>query len=115
MMWRLSGLAGMVGTGSRVAITLYLTLLAEAELLAGRIEAGLFSVDEALRANPQERFFRPGSLHLRGILYDRTGRTDDAKRDYREAMRLSAEMGAKVFYVRAEQSLQISTKLSKPG
>jgi class 3 adenylate cyclase/tetratricopeptide (TPR) repeat protein len=100
------GLAGMVGTGSRVAISLYMTWLAEAQLLGGFVDDSLHSAEEALSINPQELFFRPASLCLRGDLRARKGLTTDAERDFRDAMRLSTDMGAKLFYYRAAESLR---------
>jgi tetratricopeptide (TPR) repeat protein len=99
------GLAGMAGTGSRVAITLYMTWLAEAQLLGGLLDDGLQSAEQALEMNPQELFFRPASLRLRGDLRARKGLTAEAERDFREAMYLSAQMGARLFYDRAAESL----------
>ncbi len=99
------GLAGMVGTGSRVAITLYMTWLAEAQLLGGFLDDSLHSAEQALNMNPQELFFRPASLRLRGDLHARKSLTAEAERDFREAMRLSTDMGAKLFYDRAAESL----------
>ena len=100
------GLAGMAGTGSRVAGTLYMTWLAEAELLGGRLDNALHSIEKALELNPQEMFFRPASLHLRGDLLARSGFPAMAIRDFRQAMHLSTKMGAKRFYDRAAGSLR---------
>jgi class 3 adenylate cyclase len=100
------GLAGMAATGSRVAITLYMTWLAEAELLDGRSDDSLRSAELALQLNPQELFFRPASLHLRGHLYARKGLPAKAEQDFREVMNLSTGMGAKLFRDRAAESLQ---------
>jgi tetratricopeptide (TPR) repeat protein len=98
------GLAAMARTGSRVAVTLYMTWLAEAQLLGGLIDESLHTAEEALEINPQEVFFRPASLELRGNLHVRKGIVEAAERDFREALRLSSQMGAKTFYDRAAES-----------
>jgi DNA-binding SARP family transcriptional activator len=100
------GLARMGGTGSRVGMTLYMTWLAEAELLAGLLDDSLRSAEQALQLNPQEMFFRPAILHLRGRLYGRTGLLAQAERDLRDVVDMSARMGARLFHDRAVESLQ---------
>ncbi len=100
------GMAGMAATGSRVALTLYMTWLAEAELLSRRPDDSLRSVELALQLNPQELFFRPASLHFRGRLYAGKRLRANAEQDFREVMDLSARMGAKLFRDRAAESLQ---------
>jgi class 3 adenylate cyclase/tetratricopeptide (TPR) repeat protein len=100
------GLAGMARIGSRVVITLYTTWLAEAQLIGGLIDEGLDTVEQALEINPQELFFRPASLELRGTLRARKGLLEAAEQDFREALRLSSQMGAKTFHDRAAESLR---------
>jgi tetratricopeptide (TPR) repeat protein len=109
------GLSGMAGTNSRVAITLYMTWLAEAQLLGGLLDDSLRSVEQALDMNPQELFFRPASLQLRGSLHARQGLSAKAERDFQEAMDLSTQMGAKRFYDRAADSLRQLTSLIQPN
>src|SRR6185437_9793569 len=60
------GLDAMAEAGIRVAITEYLTLLAEAQAFDGALQFAVQSADEALKINPEELFFRPESLRLRG-------------------------------------------------
>jgi class 3 adenylate cyclase/tetratricopeptide (TPR) repeat protein len=105
------GLSGMAGTNSRVAITLYMTWLAEAQLLGGLLDDSLRSAEQALDINPQELFFRPASLQLRGSLHARKGLSAKAERDFQEAMDLSTHMGAKRLYDRAADSLHQLTTL----
>ena len=100
------GLAGMTTAGSRVGMTRYVTWLAEAELLGGLFDQSLRSAEEALSLNPQELCFRPASLLLRGDLHALKGLSAKAEQDFREAMDLSAQMSAKLFYVRAAESLR---------
>jgi len=100
------GLKGMAGSGSRVGMTVYMTWLADAELLGGLVGDSLHTAEQALNLNPQELFFRPASLQLRGDLHARKGLYAKAERDFREAMDLSTRMGAKRFYDRAAERLQ---------
>lgn len=100
------GLAGMTRIGSRVFITLYLTWLAEAQVIGGLLDEALGTAGQALEINPQELFFRPASLELRGSLRARKGLLEAAEQDFREALRLSSQMGAKTFYDRAAESLR---------
>ena len=46
------GLRAMSETGSRVALTRYLTWLAEAQVLSGTKQEAADTIEEALRANP---------------------------------------------------------------
>ncbi|MGD9884659.1 MAG: hypothetical protein AB7I59_30435, partial [Geminicoccaceae bacterium] len=100
------GLAAMASTRSRVGMTVYMTWLAEAELLGGLLDDSQRTAEQALTLNPQELFFRPASLQLRGDLYARKGLSAKAEQDFREAMDLSIAMGAKRFHDRAAASLQ---------
>ena len=104
----------MAGTGSRVGMTLYVTWLAEAELLGGLLDDSMRTAEQALNLNPQELFFRPASLQLRGDLYVRKGLSAKAEQDFRDVMNMSTQMGAKLFYDRAAERLQrlISTALA---
>jgi class 3 adenylate cyclase/tetratricopeptide (TPR) repeat protein len=100
------GLAGMADTSARVAVTLYLTWLAEAHALAGSLDEALVVVEDALRTNPQELFFRPETLRLRGEIQMRRGSLGEAERDFLEALALSRRIGAKRFGDRATRGLQ---------
>src|SRR2546423_1697939 len=100
------GLAGMTGTSSRVAMTLYTTWLAEAELLGGLLDDSLHTAEQALNLNPQELCYRPASLQLRGEVYARKGLSAQAEQDFRDVMTMSSRMGAKLFYHRAAERLQ---------
>jgi tetratricopeptide (TPR) repeat protein len=100
------GLAGMTSAGTRVAITLYTTWLAEAQVFGGRVDDGLDSVELALNINPQELFFRPASLELRGDLHARKGLYAKAEQDFHEAVHLSIKMGAKLFHDRVAHRLR---------
>ena len=109
------GLAGMASAGSRVGMTEYVTWLAEAELLGGFLDDSLRTAEHALTLNPQELFFRPASLQLRGDLHAQKGLSAKAEQDFREAMDLSTRMGAKRFHDRAAASLQRLMNAKPPG
>jgi class 3 adenylate cyclase/tetratricopeptide (TPR) repeat protein len=100
------GLARMAGTSVRVAITRYTTWLAEELLRAGSFDEAFAAAEDALRINPQELFFRPETLRLRGEIHLRASRPDQAERDFLEALALANRMGAKRFRERAMRSLQ---------
>ena len=96
----------MAGTSVRVAITRYMTWLAEALLRAGSFNEALVAVEEALQINPQELFFRPETLRSRGEILRRIGELGEAERDFLEAISLANRMGARRFRDRATSSLQ---------
>jgi tetratricopeptide (TPR) repeat protein len=94
-------LAGSV----RVAITRYISWLAEAHFQAGSDDEALDAIEEALRITPVEPFLVPETLRLRGEARARLGRLDDAERDLAAALRLAEEMGAIRLVTRAAASL----------
>jgi class 3 adenylate cyclase/tetratricopeptide (TPR) repeat protein len=99
------GLQALARTASRVARTLYLTWLAEAHLCDGAPERALQTIEEALCVNPEERFYRPESLRVRGEIRSALRQRDDAAGDFRAAMALAKQMGAKRFFADAAASL----------
>jgi len=99
------GLAGLANAGGRTDITNGLTILAEAQALDGEIEAALLTLDEALRANPEELVFRPNILYWRGELRLGIGQNELAEADFREAIALAQNMSAKAWELRAATSL----------
>jgi class 3 adenylate cyclase/tetratricopeptide (TPR) repeat protein len=99
------GMASMAGTGSRVAITLYMAWLAEAYALAGAFEAAFETAARALEVNPEERFFLPECLRIRGDLGICLGRQEQGEADLREALRYATEMGAACYQLRAATSM----------
>jgi class 3 adenylate cyclase/tetratricopeptide (TPR) repeat protein len=100
------GLNGMAGTGSRVGLTVYMTWLAEAHLLAGSTGEALKAAHEALSVNPHELFFRPETLRLRGEILLREGKPGEAEQDFLDAVDLAKRMGAIRFIDRATSSLR---------
>jgi tetratricopeptide (TPR) repeat protein len=99
------GLDGLAETGSRGTVTDHLTRLAEAQVLDGRVDDALITVQEALRANPEELIFRPNALTCRGELLLKLERADLAVADFREAIAFAQKMQAKAWELRATMSL----------
>jgi predicted ATPase len=97
-------LAGAAERESRWEITRPLTYLAKAQALHGAVVDALRTIDDALQANPQELFLRPESLRIRGELRLRQGDSGLAEADFREAISLAQEMGAKAWELRATMS-----------
>jgi hypothetical protein len=73
--------------------------------LCHRSEDALITIEEALQANPEELYFRPETLRIRGDLRLELGQTELAEGDFREAITLTQEMQAKAFELRATTSL----------
>ncbi|HEY2178155.1 MAG TPA: AAA family ATPase [Caulobacteraceae bacterium] len=97
--------ASLAGSGARVGGSYGLKLLAEIEALHGDNDLAMASFEEALTANPQERVFHPEILWRRGELRRNLGDDALAEADWREAMVLAVEMGAKTWELRAATSL----------
>jgi adenylate cyclase len=95
----------MAESGSRVAITLYLTWLAEARMLAGSIGAAWQAINEAFSANLQEKVFCSESLRVRATLHAMDGETERGVEDLQSAIDLARSMEAKSFELRALVSL----------
>lgn len=95
------GLEGMGGTRSRAGVSMYTTWLAETLALAGDLDGALATVEEALTANPQERFWRPESLRLRAEFRLAAGDLDGARNDALQAVALAKDMDARTFHARA--------------
>jgi tetratricopeptide (TPR) repeat protein len=100
-----TGIAGMAETGSRVAMTLYLAWLAEAQAAVGSLPAAIETIDRALLLNPEELFFRPELLRIRGELWGMSGDVSRADDDMQAALSLAADMEALSLKLRAALSL----------
>ena len=109
------GLAGLAEAGSRVGITDFLTRLAEAQALDGKIDDALITIEEALQANPEELVFRPNALTCRGELRLKLGQTELAETDFREAIALAQKMQAKAWELRATISLARLLAIARPS
>ena len=103
------GLAASEATGARVPTPLFLTLLAEALALAGKIEEGLAALDDALAkaAVSGERGWNAEIHRLRGELTGRLPYPDPAKAEdsFRTALAIAREQGTRGYELRAATSL----------
>jgi len=80
-------------------------LLAEAQALDGNMVDALETIEQALKANPDELIYRPEALRVRGELRLKRRATDAAELDYRDAIALAQKMEAKSWELRAAMSL----------
>jgi predicted ATPase len=103
------GLAAAEATGVRLHTPLFLTLLAEALALAGKIEEGLAALDDALAqaAVSGERGWDAEIHRLRGELTARLPYPDPAKAEdsFRTALAIAREQGTRGYELRAATSL----------
>jgi predicted ATPase len=102
------GLAASEATGTRVATSLSLTLLAEALALAGKIEEGLATLDDAAKAAVSGESGCDAEIHrLRGELTGRLPYPDPAKAEdsFRTALAIAREQGTRGYELRAATSL----------
>jgi tetratricopeptide (TPR) repeat protein len=99
------GIAGLLKSGFRAGITEFLGALAEAQAGAGAVGDALQTIEQALQTNPDELVYRPELLRLRGTLRLSQGRPELADADFREAIALAQQMGAKAWELRATMSL----------
>src|SRR5205823_4545531 len=103
------GLAAAEATGARVGTPLFLTLLAEALALAGKIEEGLAVLDDALvkAAASGVRGWDAEIHRLRGELTGRLPYPDPAKAEesFRTALAIAREQGTRGYELRAATSL----------
>jgi len=103
------GLAAAEATGTRVSAPLFLTLLAEALALAGKMEEGLVALDDALAqaADSGARGWDAEIHRLRGELTGRSLCPDPAKAEdsFRTALAIAREQGTRGYELRAATSL----------
>jgi predicted ATPase len=103
------GLAAREATGSRLSTPLFLTLLAEALALAGKIEEGLAALDDALAkaAVSGGTGWNAEIYRLRGELTGRLPYPDPAKAEesFRTALAIAREQGTRGYELRAITSL----------
>jgi predicted ATPase len=98
-------LAAYRANGYLLGVPMFLTLLAEAQTLGDALAESLRSLEEALTVNPDERFWRPETLRLRGDIHRQQGEEELAEADFRDAIALAREMSAKAWELRAATSL----------
>ena len=102
-------MAAAEAPGARSSVPLFLTLLAEALALGGKIEEGLATLDDALAqaAVSGERGWDAEIHRLRGELTGRLPHPDPAKAEdsFRTALAIAREQGTRGYELRAATSL----------
>jgi hypothetical protein len=73
--------------------------------VGGAPAEGLRTLDEALTLNPDERYWRPETLRVRGEVRRKQGEEELAEADFRDAIALAREMSAKTWELRAATSM----------
>jgi tetratricopeptide (TPR) repeat protein len=99
------GLDALNEIGAEIAMTLYLGWVAVAQSLDGKVPEALATIENALHVNPEELAYRPEALRIRGELRLKSGQTDAAEADFRDAIALAQRIGAKGWELRAATSL----------
>jgi predicted ATPase len=99
------GLASLAEAGARTAISGFLTWMAEAQAFDGKVDDALITIDQALQANPEELYYRPETLRIRGDLRLQLAQTELAEADFREAIALAQKMQARAWELRTTMSL----------
>jgi predicted ATPase len=99
------GVARAIESGARLNIVQSLTWHAQAQMLEGAIADALGTMEDALRANPEELWFRPEAYRIRGEIRLKQGDRSLAEADFREAITLAQKMSAKAWELRATTSL----------
>jgi len=69
-------------------MTMYLSWLAEAQVLDGATSDALVTIEEALQANPEELAWWPDALRISGELRLKLGDAKAAEADFRESIAL---------------------------
>jgi Flp pilus assembly protein TadD len=98
-------MAGLLEMGSHFTFSTYSAYLAAAQERAGAIADAFETIEQALRVNPDEIFYRPEIFRLRGELCLKLGRTELAEADFHEAIALAQKLSAKAWELRATTSL----------
>jgi predicted ATPase len=99
------GLQGLNESGGVVAMTAYLSWIAVAQSLDGKMPEALETIEHALQVNPEELAWRPEAIRIRGELRCRLGQTDGAEVDFHDAFALAQKIGAKAWELRVSMSL----------
>jgi len=99
------GMAGKSKRGMRVGDALDTRAMAVAQACAGAVGDALATVEQALQANPEHLMERPENLRLRGTLRVIQEQPELAAADFRAAIALAQQLGAKALELRATMSL----------
>jgi len=107
------GMAEMIGTRNRNAITVYLHWLAEGQTFNGEISEAITSAEKALTENEAELFFRPENLRLRADLWLRQGNAKLAEDGFHDAINFARRIEARISELRA--TTHLSRLLAQQG
>jgi len=99
------GITGVLEIGAHLQVGLLTAELAAALGREGASVEALETIEQALRANPEELVYQPEILRIRGELRLKQGQTELAEADFREALAQAQKMGAKAYELRATMSL----------
>lgn len=90
-------------TGSELGLSYFLTLLAETELKAGKLDLAVTALDEAeaFAARANERFYLPEIHRVRSEVLHAAAEEDDAVRSALRALDISRKLGCPLFLARA--------------
>jgi len=99
------GLADLREIGTRMGITHSISILAEAQALAGATGEALETIEQGLHEDPEELVRRPEMLRVRGELRLKQGNAELAEADFRDAIIHAQTMSAKAWELRATMSL----------
>jgi class 3 adenylate cyclase/tetratricopeptide (TPR) repeat protein len=102
-----TGLAHYRAGANALHMPLFLTMMADAQRMAGQLDAGLANINEALRLvhATDEKWGEAEILRVRGELLGVSGDRSGAEASFRAAINLSEQQGAKLFTLRACTSL----------
>jgi predicted ATPase/class 3 adenylate cyclase len=95
----------MIKLGDRTGLLGNKVVLAEALQASGATNEAMETIEQALQMNPEERFYLPEALRIRGQLYLNTGLSELAEQDFYESIKLAEQMEAKVWELRSKMSL----------
>jgi len=99
------GLTHLKELGSSLGVTFRWNTLAAAQERAGSIAEALETINQVPRTNPHEVVHRPETLRIRGELRLKQGQADMAEADFREAIAVAQNIGARAWELRATVSL----------
>jgi tetratricopeptide (TPR) repeat protein len=101
------GMAMFYRSGAMVPLVYRACYVAEAQLLAGRVQQGIAAIDAAFEASRGrfDRYYDAEALRLRGELLARGGGARAAEAELRRALELARVQGARLFELRAAASL----------
>lgn len=90
-------------TGSELGLSYFLTLLAESELAAGKLDlaADALAEAEAFAARTNERFYAPEIHRVRGAVHRAAGSSEGAARSIERAIDVSRSLSCPLFLARA--------------